>query len=107
MASESPVFSLSTQEVAALAEYFRIITAAGSFPPGSGSYSGNIPDLNAVVSRLDTAFLDSLDLSLDPTGLQLATPGPGESPSHINDVVSSSNTLVGLGNDVEFHLSLF
>jgi hypothetical protein len=45
--------SLSSQEVTALAEYFRYITAEGSFPPDSGSYSGNIPDLRAAVLRLD------------------------------------------------------
>jgi hypothetical protein len=87
MASSVPVLTLSTQEVDALAQYFRSIAAAGSFPPDSGSYSGNIPDLIAIVSRLDKGFAGVN--SLDPTasGLQFVT--GLESPSGINDLVSS------------------
>ena len=75
----SHTVSLSQQEVAALADYFESVTAAGSFPPDSSLYSGNIPDLIAVVSRLDKGFA-----LVDPaaSGLVLA------SPSGINNLVS-------------------
>ena len=69
----SHTVSLSQQEVAALADYFESVTAAGSFPPDSQAslYSGNIPDLIAVVSRLDKGFA-----LVDPaaSGLVLASP---------------------------------
>jgi hypothetical protein len=91
----SPVVSLSQQEVAALAEYFKSITAAGSFPPDSSSYSGNIPDLIAVVSRLqvDKGFASATS---DPAG---AASGLLEFPSGVNDLVSLSHTLI-IGNNL-------
>lgn len=98
--------SLSTREIAALAQYFQSISAAGSFPPGSDSYSGNIPDLIAVVSRLDKDFVDSLGLpgQAGAAGLQFETVAPLsglESSSPIIDLVSSSHILI-VGKDVEF-----
>ena len=61
MPVDDPAITLSTPDVAALAQFFRTITAAGSFPPASGSYSGNVSDLICAVSHLDKMFMDSLD----------------------------------------------
>ena len=83
MASPSAVLSFSTSEIAALAQYFRSIASAGSFPPGS--YSGNIADLRAVVSHVDQMFVDSLD----PPGPSAPPVSGLESLSCPNDLVSS------------------
>lgn len=90
----SPAVTLSQQEVAALTDYFKFITAAGSFPPDSSFYSGNIPDLMAIVSRLDKGFATGSAISLDP-----AAGGLLASSSGINDLVIVSHTLI-IGNNL-------
>lgn len=68
-----------------LAQYFLSVGSSGTFPPGFGSYSGNVKDLLAVILHLEQSFEDSLY----PTGLQFLDP---ESAGNLDISKNASTT---------------
>jgi hypothetical protein len=88
---------LTPQKVVALVQYFLSVGSSGTFPPGSGSYSGNIEDLLAVILHLKHSF----ENSLYSPGLLFLAP---ESGSNLDIRKSARTTNDGLIVDMEVNL---